>query len=185
MSPGAIPRLARLVIGLAGLPGKLNHYRKDIAMRKYLLAALLLAAPSWAQAQGATVERPWARATAPSARAGGVFLTLKPGVAPDRLVGAASPVAELAELHRTVNEGGVMKMLPVEALPVEPGKSVELKPGGLHIMLMGLRRPLKQGETFPITLTFEKAPPVTATVTIAGPGASGPAMDMHAPAMKP
>lgn len=148
-------------------------------MRKYILAAFLLAAPALAQAQGVTVDHPWARATAPSAKVGGVFLTLVPGAAPDKVVGASSPVAGSVELHRTVQENGVMKMLPVETLPVEPGKPVELKPGGLHIMLMGLKQQLKQGTTFPVTLTFEKSPPVTATVTVAGPGASGPAMDMH------
>lgn len=148
-------------------------------MRTALLAALLLAAPAFAQAQGVTVDHPWARATTPSAKAGGLFLTLKGGAEPDRLLGASTPVAEVSELHRTVQENGVMKMLPVDALPVEAGKPVELKPGGLHIMLMGLKRQLKQGETFPVTLRFEKSPPVTATVTIAGPGAAGPAMDMH------
>jgi copper(I)-binding protein len=154
-------------------------------MRRHLLAALLLlAAPAWAQAQGITIDHPWARATAPSAKAGGVFLTLKPGAAPDKLTGASTPVAEMAELHRTVAENGVMKMLPVETMPVEPGKPVELKPGGLHIMLMGLKQPLKQGETFPITLRFEKSPPVTATVMIGAPGASGPDMHMHG-TMKP
>ncbi len=148
-------------------------------MRTILLAALLFAAPGLAQAQSVTVDHPWARATAPSAKAGGLFLTLHGGATPDRLLSAASPVAGMVELHRTVNENGVMKMLPVEALPIEPGKKVELKPGGLHIMLMDLKRQLKQGETFPVTLTFEKAPPMTVTATIAAPGAAGPAMGMH------
>jgi copper(I)-binding protein len=154
-------------------------------MRTYLLAALLLAAPACAHAQGVSVDHPWARATAPSAKTGGVFLTLKPGATPDRLVGATTPVAGMAELHRTVNEGGVMKMRPVDALPVDPGRPVELKPGGVHIMLMGLKQQLRQGESFPITLRFEKAPPVTATVTVAGPGAAGPATDMHSGHMAP
>jgi copper(I)-binding protein len=70
-----------------------------------------------------------------------------------------------------------MKMLPVTALAVEPGKPVALKPGSLHIMLLGLKQPLRRGDRFPLTLTFEKAPPVTVDVAIQGPGAAGPAMD--------
>lgn len=145
-------------------------------MRQAFLAALLLLAPpAFAQPAQVAVDAPWARATTASAKAGGVFLTLRGAATPDRLTGASTPVAGMAELHRTVQENGVMKMLPVDALPIEAGKPVEFKPGGLHIMLMGLKRQLKQGDTFPITLTFEKSPPITATVTVAGPGAAGPA----------
>lgn len=143
--------------------------------RRAALAIALFALPAVARAQTATVsaEHAWARATAPSAMTGGAFLTLST-TAPDAVVSASSPVAGMVELHQTVAENGVMKMLPVPALKLAPGSPVELKPGGYHIMLMHLKTQLKQGNTFPLTLTFEHAPPVTVQVMIEAPGASGP-----------
>ena len=140
-----------------------------------VLPVLLL--PGLAAAQ-AVVEAPWARATAPMAKAGGAFMTISSPVA-DQVVSAASPVAEMVELHQTVEQSGVMKMLPVAALDLVPGQKVTLKPGGYHIMLMGLKAPLKQGESFPMTLTFAKSKPVTVQVQIEAPGAAGPMMHMH------
>ena len=142
---------------------------------------LLLAGP--ALAQGITIERPWARATAPNAEVGGAFVTVT-GTTADRLLSAASPVAGHVALHRTVDDNGVMKMLPVETLPVGPGAPIEMKPGGLHIMLMQLKAPLQLGATFPLTLIFEKAGPVTTQVMVEAAGASGPTMHAH-PAPKP
>jgi len=97
----------------------------------------------------------------------------------DRVTKVESPVAATAELHQTVEESGVMKMTLVPVLVLAPGKSVTLKPGGYHVMLMGLKAPLKQGEHFPITLYFANSPPVTVEVQIAAPGAAGPAMHTH------
>jgi len=146
-------------------------------MRNLVLAAVLsVAAPALAQTQPIEVQAAWARATAAGAKAGGVFLTVKDNGAPDRLVSASTPVASVAELHETVNEKGIMHMRPVQALPVAAGQSVVLKPGGYHIMLMGLKQQLKDGETFPVTLNFEKAGPITATVTVEKAGAMGPGM---------
>ena len=150
---------------------------------RYGVAALLLTMPAWAQMPAAgtgpiKVENAWARATAPAAKSGGVFLTITDTGAPDKVVGAASPVAGVAEVHRTVEEGGVMKMLPVAELPLETGKPVELKPGGYHVMLMDLHAQLKPGDTFPVTLRFANAAPVTVTVTVGAAGASGPGHDM-------
>jgi copper(I)-binding protein len=96
--------------------------------------------------------------------------------APDRLVGASTPVAAMAEVHETVNDNGVMRMRPVALLPLQPGKAVVLKPGGYHIMLMGLKQQLKDGDTFPVTLSFEKNGSVTATVHVGKAGAMGPGM---------
>jgi copper(I)-binding protein len=144
-------------------------------MRYIILAAsLLVAAPALAQAQAVQVEDAWARATAAGARSGGIFLTLTDIGAPDRLLGATTPVAATAELHETIDDNGVMRMRPVRALPLETGKPVVLKPGSYHLMLIGLRRQLKPGDSFSVTLTFEKAAPVTAIVTVAKAGASGP-----------
>ncbi len=150
----------------------------ETVMRPIFLASmLLLAAPAGAQNPAIDVTAPWARATAPNARAGGVFLTLTDRGPADRLLGAATPVAGVAEIHRTVNDNGVMKMLPIDGLDLVPGAAVEFKPGGLHIMLIDLKRQLKPGDSFPLTLTFAKSPPVTTIVTVGAAGAAGPVMD--------
>jgi hypothetical protein len=141
-----------------------------------LAAALLVTTPALAQAPSVQVDNAWARATTPHATSGGIFLTLTDHGAPDRLIGASTPAAATAQLHQTVDEQGVMKMNEAPSLDLPPGTPVELKPGGYHIMLTGLKRQLKPGETFPVTLTFAKAPPVTVTVTVGAAGASGPAM---------
>jgi len=156
-------------------------------MSKLLLAAaglICLTLPALAQTASIIVEQPWARATAPSQKVGGIFLTLVDKGAADRLVAVTSPIAETVELHQTVNDNGIMKMLPIAALDLPQGQSVELKPGGYHLMVMGLTQQLVAGTSFPVTLIFEKAPPVTVAVHVGAPGAAGPEMDhgmMHKP----
>ena len=145
-------------------------------LRRHFMALPTLAlADTTAIAQPVEVKatQPWARATAASARSGAAYLILVAGAA-DAVVGASSPIAATAELHRTVNEEGIIKILPAPNLELPGGTPVELKPGGLHIMLVGLTSPLKQGMSFPITLRFRTAAPVTISVKVEGPGASGP-----------
>ncbi len=126
-----------------------------------------------------TVSHPWARASAGRAKNGVAFMTLaNNGQATDRLVKLSTPVAMKASLHLSVMEGGLVHMRPVEAVEVTPGESTVLKPGGLHVMLMGLKAPLIEGETFTLTLTFEKAGSIEIEVTIQGPAAMQPGM-MH------
>jgi periplasmic copper chaperone A len=139
-----------------------------------LAAALLVTTPTLAHAPSVQVQNAWARATTPHAMSGGIFLTLTDNGAPDRLVGVSTPAAVTAQLHQTADDQGVMKMNEVPSLDLPPGKPVELKPGGYHIMLMGLKSQLKPGDMFPVTLTFAKAPPVTVTVTVGTAGASAP-----------
>jgi copper(I)-binding protein len=150
---------------------------KEDTMRILASVICLIASPAFAQAQGVSVQSAWARATTASQTVGGVFLTLVDGGAPDRLLSASSPIAASLELHETVREGDVMKMRPVPALPLASGQTVELKPGGYHLMAMGLKQPLKVGATFPVTLNFENSGPVTVTATVGKAGASGPMMD--------
>jgi copper(I)-binding protein len=162
-------------------------------MRKMLLAAsLMLAVPviapmlapvAAAHDAGVAVSHAWARATAANAMAGGAFLTLTATHDADKLVGVSSPVAKSVALHETVNDKGVMKMLPVPVLDLPADTAVTLKPGSYHIMLMGLHHQLKQGDSFPLTLTFEHAKPQTVSVTIEGPGAAGPTMHGAMPGM--
>lgn len=141
------------------------------------LAGLASTAPVFsvqAQAPVIQVTEAWARATTSMARVGGVFLTMTATGAADRVVSASSPVAERIELHETIRDGDVMKMREVPHPAIQPGQPTVLRPGGLHIMLIGLKTPLNRGDSFPLTITFEKAPPVTATVTVQAAGAARP-----------
>lgn len=142
------------------------------------VASAVFAIVAQAQTPAVQVQQPWARATTASARAGGAFMILR-STTGDAVTGASSPAAETVELHQTVNENGVMKMLPVPALMLEPGKAVELKPGSYHIMLIGLKAPLKRGESFPMTLTFRNSPPQTVQVQVQAAGAAGPGHAGH------
>lgn len=157
-----------------------------------ILAGVVLAAtPALA---GDAVKGPiavsdaWARATPPQAPTGAIaptqaptgaaFLTLaNTGADPDRLLAANAKVSRTVELHMHMAMDGVMRMRPVEAIDLRPGKVVTLEPGGLHVMLIGLDAPLRPGDSFPLTLVFETAGDVTVSVDVVGPGAmTGPAM---------
>jgi copper(I)-binding protein len=125
---------------------------------------LLLAGIGVASAHGyklGTLEigHPWARATPATAPTGGGFLSLKnTGTTPDRLLSASSPVAASIQIHEMKMEGNVMRMRELDGpLEIKPGETVTLAPGGMHLMMMGLKSPLKQGERVPLTLVFEKA----------------------------
>lgn len=153
------------------------------ALRSLAVAvALMLAGPAMAQQSEAgsevgaiRVEQPWARASIGADRPGAAYLTItNTGTAPDRLVAVETPAAGMAEMHRSMIEGEVMKMEPVDALEIPPGATVKLAPGGMHLMLMHLASPLKKGSSFPLTLRFEQAGPVTIDVPVLGPGALGP-----------
>lgn len=113
------------------------------------------------------VHEAWAPATPGKVRNGAAYLTLmNAGAKADRLIGVSSPVAKKTELHRSIMEDGVMHMRPVASLPVKPGAHTMLEPGGVHIMLMGLKAPLREGDKFPVVLTFEHAGASEITVTV-------------------
>lgn len=139
--------------------------------RRHLLGAVaavatLTALPSAAQSE-VQILHPWARPTVAGQSAGGGFLTLRGAAAADRLVGGAAPaVAERVELHTMRMEGDVMRMREVSAIDVPAGQTVELKPGGLHVMFMGLKAPLKDGDRFALTLRFEQAGEKTVEVQV-------------------
>lgn len=121
------------------------------------------------------VEDAWARATAPKAPNGAAYITVHShGQSMDRLVAAASPVAKKVELHTHLMADGVMKMRRIEGgVEVHPGAPAVFRPGGNHIMLMGLNQQLKPGESFKMTLTFEKAGPIEVEVMVMKAGAMG------------
>lgn len=139
--------------------------------------ALLAVAASGSVAQSPAkpsivVDKIWARATPGHAQTGAAYLSVtNNGAAPDWLVGASSPVAEKAELHESKIENGVMQMRPKGPVTLKPGETLMLKPGGNHIMLMGLKQPLKEGDSFPLTLTFEKAGALQVTAKVMKAGA--------------
>jgi copper(I)-binding protein len=118
----------------------------------------------------------WARATPPRAPAAGGFLTItNHGGEPDRLIAVSSPVAEIGEIHEMKVEDGVMTMRPLDGgLEIPPNETVSLKPGGYHIMLIGLKAPLVEGEEVPVTLTFETAGSIETLLHIAPIGAKAP-----------
>lgn len=139
------------------------------------LALLLLSGvPAVAQQPSIYVRGAWARATSPSQTVGVVFLTLIDVGPADRLVSLTSPIGDSVELHETTNDAGVMRMRPVEGLNLTPGQTLQLKPGGYHLMVVGLKHPLMAGSSFPLTLNFETARSITAMVTVGSAGAAGP-----------
>ncbi|NKB50459.1 MAG: copper chaperone PCu(A)C [Alphaproteobacteria bacterium] len=151
------------------------------------LAALVIAAgvlggavPAQAHdhVQGSlTIVHPWSRATAPSQKAGGVFLVIQnAGDRPDRLIGIESDMADIASLHASIRDGDVVKMRPVKGGIEVPAKGeVALAPGGKHVMLIGLREQLIKESTFPLTLIFERAGPIEVVAVVESAGARRPA----------
>jgi copper(I)-binding protein len=116
------------------------------------------------------VVHPHARPSA--GRTGAAYFTVESRGAADRLVSAATPAAEKTELHSMTMEGNVMRMRQVEGVDVPAGGKAALEPGGLHVMLIGLKAPLKEGDKFPLTLTFAKAGKVDVEVIVEKPGAA-------------
>jgi copper(I)-binding protein len=109
----------------------------------------------------------WARATPPGASVGAVYVTLENrSGADDALVGASTSAAGSVSIHETVEENGVATMRPLDAVTVPAGGALEMRPGGAHLMLMDLSKPLAEGETMPLTLTFEKAGDMAIEVTV-------------------
>ncbi len=124
------------------------------ALRLSLIAIAVLpyAAPA---ADAIRVIDPWARATVPGQKVGGVYMEI---VSPHdaRLVGVSSPAAGAAEVHSMTMDGGTMRMRAVEALDLPAGTTVKLAPGGFHVMLFDLKTPLVAGQKVPLTLVIEK-----------------------------
>lgn len=143
-------------------------------------AAVAAAAPAMAAPSGVSVDNPWIRATPPGAiTAAGYMVLNNRGPAPDRLLGGSSPVARNVTIHQTVVSKDVSRMSATPSLPIGPGRAVVFKPGGYHLMLVGLKGPLTVGQTAPVTLNFEKAGPVTVRFTVRQPAVPAGGHDMH------
>lgn len=134
------------------------------------------------KAAGLAIGHPWSRETAPGQSVGGGFLTVaNPGKTDDRLIAVASPIAAQVQLHTMTMDGGVMRMREVTGgLTVPAGGTLELKPGGYHIMFIGLKKPLKAGERVPATLTFQRAGKVQVAFAVQPATSAGPMEMPHA-----
>ncbi len=152
--------------------------------RNTLLNALLVTVmglASVAQAQNAKVgsvqiENAYTRATVPGQMVAGGFMNVENKGGVDLLISASSPIAGEVQLHEMAMEGNVMKMRQVKDIPIPAGGSVELKPGGMHLMFMNIKAPLTAGETVPVKLKFAKAGEVEVKFPVNAMGAHGGAM---------
>jgi copper(I)-binding protein len=126
------------------------------------------------------IGHPWSRATPPAARTAAGFMVLKnKGGAPDRLVSVSSPTVERVEIHEMRMDGAVMRMRELErGIDLPAGATVELKPGGFHLMMFDLKAPLVKDQKVPVTLVFEKAGPIQVELLVHAPGA-GPGEHKH------
>ncbi len=125
-------------------------------LHRFLLSFIAVLAFGTAQAQHVEASDAWARATVAGQKTSGAFLKLKAHTAM-RLVAASSPVAGVAEIHEMKMEGDVMRMRAVTGLELPTGQTVELKPGGYHLMLLDLKTALKPEQSIPLTLVFKDA----------------------------
>jgi hypothetical protein len=134
-----------------------------------------LATTAVADPAGISVERSWARASTPASKTAAAYMTVinNSGVAV-RLVGASTPAAETAQFHIENDDNGVMRMRRVSAIDIKSGARFSFKPGGTHVMLVGVKEPLREGETLPLTLDFNKAGKLQVDIPIGKPGAMSP-----------
>ncbi len=150
-----------------------------ISRRTFVIALTILACSgtrSHAEdisAGGLKISAAWARATPKGAPVGGGYLTItNTGTAADRLIGGTSDAATRFEIHDMSMDNGVMKMRPVDAgIEIKPGQTVELKPGGYHVMFVGLKKTFVQGDHVKAILKFEKAGDVPVDFSVEGIGA--------------
>ena len=148
-----------------------------LARRFFLATAVsLLAVPSMAQDYklgSLEITTPWTRATAPTARTGGGFMTItNKGTTADKLVSARSTVSDKVEIHEMQMDGSVMRMRELaKGLDIPPGATVMLKPGSYHIMFMELKAPLAKDAKVPVTLVFEKAGSIDVQLNVQAMGA--------------
>lgn len=127
------------------------------------------------------IDQPWTRATAPTAKAGGGYMTIiNKGASPDRLIAVRSNASDKVEIHEMKMDGSVMRMRELEkGLEIPPGATVALKPGGYHVMFMELKAPFAKDAKVPVTLVFEKAGSVDVELAVQQMGAAAPGQPKH------
>ncbi|QZA78519.1 copper chaperone PCu(A)C [Deefgea tanakiae] len=153
-------------------------------LKKFTLGALLCLSTALSFAHDyvvgdMTIDHPWARATPPKAANAGGFMLLN-SKSGDQLIAASSDIAEKTEIHEMKMADGVMKMRPLATgLVLAPNQVVKLAPGGYHIMFLGIKQPLKEGDQFPVTLTFAKAGKVTVAIKVQAMTDMAPTTTQH------
>lgn len=152
-------------------------------MKKLCIALVAAAGMAGAAHAQVEVKGAWVRGMVENQKATGAFMTIT-SQAPARLVAAQTSAAKVVEIHQTTMEGGVARMRPVQVVELPAGKAVELKPGGYHVMLMQLPRPLKEGETVALTLVVESKDGKRESIAVQAPvrplaGAAGHGMKKH------
>jgi len=152
---------------------------RRILLALTLSAPLAIAACADGGASEISVEEPFARETIGTSTTGAAYLVIRNTGGADRLVAASTPAAVSTELHTHEKDGEIMRMRKVEAIDVPAGETITLEPGGKHIMMFELIEPLKNGASFPMTLTFEDAGDVTVDVTVVATGGSPGGMNHH------
>lgn len=144
--------------------------KKSIALNLFGFILVFIAASAIADHKfnlgQLTIDHPYARSTAPGQKVAGGFMKIENKGAADQLVSASSPVAGEMQLHTMTMDGNVMKMREVKMIEVPANGSVELKPGGLHLMFMDIKTPLKAGESVAVKLKFQKAGEVEIKVPV-------------------
>ena len=129
-------------------------------------------------ADSVTVQDPYVRLAPPNAPATGAFMVIRNGGDKDvKVVKASNPASKVTELHTHLNEGGVMKMRPVPAIEVKAKGEAVLKPGGLHVMLIDLKAPMKEGDVVPITISFDDGSSKQVDAKVVRPTAAAMPMD--------
>ncbi len=134
---------------------------------------LLMSGSAVAQSPGITITHAWARATLPHQDEGVAYMTIT-SAGPDTLKGIDTPAADMAMLHTTMMKNGVSEMRDMDSVKLMPGKPVAFSPNGMHVMLMGMKRPLVAGEKLHLTLNFQKAGQVQVDVPVVPVGAGAP-----------
>jgi len=143
------------------------------ARTPWLLFFALAALPGAAPAQGIQVVDAWSRPTTPGIDVGVAYFTIRNDGKSDRLLRASSSVAKRAEFHVSTLKNGVARMEGLGSVDVASGAPTSFEPSGRHVMLMGLKRPLKEGDVFPLVLTFANAGPIEVRVRVRGVGDAG------------
>ena len=139
-----------------------------------LLFAVALAAAAAPRHEAGTLEigDPWSRPTAPGMSMGVAYLSItNHGKSADALVGASSPLADKVELHETSIVDGMARMRPLSEIVLPAGATVKIEPGGIHLMLVGLKAPLERGKTVPLVLDFRHAGRISVQLDVATPEA--------------
>lgn len=138
-----------------------------IGLKLTVTLLLFAALPQWAGAAELQISQAWARPTPPTAQVGAVYFSVSNrGAKEDRLLGVSSTVAGSVEIHETQMIKGVMQMRPVASIVCPPGATVKVEPGGLHVMLLGLKQPLIEGTRMDLTLRFRDAGVLTLQVPV-------------------